>query len=109
MRWRWMCCLGTGRVAAHRNERKLAGLVDRDVPRGAKPGVGADGVDEARRAAAGERGDRPGGGVDAANEVGAIVLRCSGGGVRWCTDWGGEPVRLFVCRPSGMDALVGAY
>jgi len=65
------CGLGT-----HRGEREGAAWVDRDAPRVLEPGAGAVAVAEASSAAAGERGGRPGGEVDAADAVVVPVLRC---------------------------------
>ena len=61
----------------HRNERKGAARVDRDAVRGLELGAAAGAVEEATRAAAGERGGLPGGDVDTANAVVATVLRCA--------------------------------
>ena len=60
----------------HRNERKGAARVDRDAIRVVELGAAAGAVEEASRAAAGERGGRPGGDVDTANAVVLPVLRC---------------------------------
>ena len=60
----------------HRNERKGAARVDRDAIRVVELGAAAGAVEEASRAAAGERGGRPGGDVDTADPVVAMVLRC---------------------------------
>ena len=60
----------------HRNEREGAARVDGDAARVMELGAAAGAVEEASRAAAGERGGRPGGDVDTADIVVAIVLRC---------------------------------
>eukprot|EP00964_Phaeocystis_antarctica_P098557 scaffold64565_cov62-Phaeocystis_antarctica.AAC.1 len=60
----------------HRDEREGAARVDRDATRVLEPGAAAGAVAEATRAAAGERGGRPGGDVDTADPLVAIVLRC---------------------------------
>ena len=65
---------GCGR-GTHRDERKAAARVDRDATRVMEPGDAAGAVAEAVRAAAGERGGRPGGDVDTANAM-VTVLRC---------------------------------
>ena len=59
----------------HRYEREAAARVDRDGMRGIEPGAAAGAVAEATRAAAGERGGRPGGDFDTADAVVASVLR----------------------------------
>ena len=69
-------CGGRGR-GTHRDEREAAARVDRDASRVTEPGAAAGAVEEASRAAAGERGGRPGGDVDTANAVVAIALRCN--------------------------------
>ena len=81
-----MCLGAAGR--SHRNERKRAAWVDRDVCRAFEPGAGGGAVAEARSAIASERGGRAGGEVDAANAVVGIILRCStwGRGVAAGTD-----------------------
>ena len=53
----------------HADERKGAARVDRDANGAVEPGAAAGAVAEASRAAAGERGGRPGGEVDTANAV----------------------------------------
>eukprot|EP00964_Phaeocystis_antarctica_P041120 scaffold23504_cov71-Phaeocystis_antarctica.AAC.5 len=60
----------------HDDEREGAARVDRDVDRVLELGDAAGAVEEARGAAAGERGGRPGGDVDTANTVVPILLRC---------------------------------
>ena len=62
--------------ARHRDERKAAARVDRDATRVLEPGAAAGAVEEASRAAAGERGGRPGGDIDTADAVVVTVLRC---------------------------------
>eukprot|EP00964_Phaeocystis_antarctica_P159141 scaffold130073_cov44-Phaeocystis_antarctica.AAC.2 len=64
----------------HRDECESAAGVDRDAIRVKEPGAAADAVAEASRAAAGERGGRPGGNFDTADTVVASVLRCIMGG-----------------------------
>ena len=64
----------------HRNERKGAARVDGDAIRVIELGDSAVAVEEARRAAAGERGGLPGGDVDTADAVVQNVLRCIMGG-----------------------------
>eukprot|EP00964_Phaeocystis_antarctica_P026296 scaffold14807_cov66-Phaeocystis_antarctica.AAC.3 len=68
-------CGGRGR-GTHRDEREAAGRVDRDATRVSELGAAAGAVAEATRAAAGERGGRPGGDFDTADPLVAIVLRC---------------------------------
>ena len=68
-------CGGRGR-GTHRDEREAAARVDRDASRVIEPGAAAGAVAEAIRAAAGERGGRPGGDFDTADPVGITVLRC---------------------------------
>ena len=58
----------------HRNEREGAARVDRDATRAVELGAAAVAFEEASRAAAGERGGRPGGDVDTADSV-VFVLR----------------------------------
>ena len=53
----------------HDDERESAARVDRDAKRVIELGADAGAVAEASRAAAGERGGRPGGEVDTANAV----------------------------------------
>ena len=60
----------------HRDKREGAAWVDRDAARVIELGAAAGAVEEATRAAAGERGGRPGGDVDTADPVVFIVLRC---------------------------------
>ena len=60
----------------HRNERKGAARVDGDATRVVELGAAAGAVEEASRAAAGERGGRPGGDVDTADPAVDSVLRC---------------------------------
>eukprot|EP00964_Phaeocystis_antarctica_P080940 scaffold50575_cov51-Phaeocystis_antarctica.AAC.1 len=60
----------------HRDEREGAPRVDRDGIRVSEPGAAAGAVAEASRAAAGERGGRPGGDFDTADPLVASVLRC---------------------------------
>ena len=60
----------------HRDEREGAARVDRDATRVVELGAAAGAVEEATRAAAGERGGRPGGDVDTANAMIVTVLRC---------------------------------
>merc|ERR1740136_289745 len=55
------------------DEREGAARVDGDAPGGIELGARAGAVEEASRAAAGERGGRPGGDVDTADTVAAIV------------------------------------
>ena len=62
--------------ATHPDERITAARVDRDADRAVELGAAAGAVAEATRAAAGERGGRPGGDVDTADTVVATVLRC---------------------------------
>ena len=64
--------------ATHPDERITAARVDGDADRVLEPGAAAGAVEEASRAAAGERGGRPGGDVDTADPVADIVLRCMG-------------------------------
>ena len=66
---------GCGR-GTHRDEREAAARVDRDALRVIEPGAAAVAVEVATRAAAGERGGRPGGDFDTADPVVATVLRC---------------------------------
>ena len=62
---------------AHRDERITAARLDRDATRVIEPGAAAGAVEVAStRAAAGERGGRPGGDVDTADPVVVTVLRC---------------------------------
>ena len=61
---------------AHRDERITAAQLDRDATRVLELGAAAGAVAEASRAAAGERGGRPGGDFDTADPVVASVLRC---------------------------------
>ena len=68
-------CGGRGR-GTHRDEREAARRVDRDASRVVEPGAAAGAVAEASRAAAGERGGRPGGDFDTADPVVVTVLRC---------------------------------
>ena len=68
---------GAGGTDTHSNERKGAARVDCDTSWAVELCVGADGVVvEPINAAAGEGGGRPGGDVDTADPVVAIVLRC---------------------------------
>ena len=60
----------------HPDEREGAARVDRDATRVVELGASAGAVEEATRAAAGERGGRPGGDVDTADPVVDMVLRC---------------------------------
>ena len=60
----------------HRDEREGAARVDRDATRVIELGDSAGAVAEASRAAAGERGGRPGGDIDTADAVVVTVLRC---------------------------------
>eukprot|EP00964_Phaeocystis_antarctica_P043813 scaffold25138_cov70-Phaeocystis_antarctica.AAC.1 len=60
----------------HRYEREGAARVDRDATRVIEVGAAAGAVAKATRAAAGERGGRPGGDVDTADTLVANVLRC---------------------------------
>ena len=60
----------------HPDEREGAARVDRDATRVIELGAAAGAVAEATRAAAGERGGRPGGDFDTADPVGITVLRC---------------------------------
>ena len=60
----------------HRDEREGAARVDGDAPRVIELGAGAGAVEGASRAAAGERGGRPGGNIDTADAVVPLVLRC---------------------------------
>ena len=62
--------------STHRDEREGAGRVDGDAIRVIEPGAGVVTVEEAVRAAAGERGGRPSGDVDTADTVAGSVLRC---------------------------------
>ena len=62
--------------ATHPNERITAARVDRDADRVIELGAAAAAVEQALGAAAGERGGRPGGDVDTAEPVVALVLRC---------------------------------
>ena len=69
---------GAGGAGTHSNERKGAAGVDCDAPGIGELCVGADVVVvEPINAAAGEGGGCPGGDVDTADPVVAIVLRCS--------------------------------
>ena len=61
---------------AHRDERIAAARVDRDASGVIKLGDSAVAVEEASRAAAGERGGHPGGDVDTADTVATTFLRC---------------------------------
>ena len=70
---------GCGR-AMHRYQREGATPVDRDATRDIELGARAGAVAEASRAAAGERGGRPGGDVDKADARVHLVLRCIMGG-----------------------------
>ena len=70
---------GCGR-GTHRDEREAAARVDRDASRVIEPGAAAGAVEEASRAAAGERGGRPGGDIDTADPVVIMLLRCIMGG-----------------------------
>ena len=63
-----------GWPGTHRDERKRAARVDRDVMRDVELGAGAVAVEVASSAAAGERGDVLGGEVDTADPVVAGVL-----------------------------------
>ena len=72
--------MGVWGRSMHRDEREGAARVDRDATRVVEPGAAAVAVEEATRAAAGERGGRPGGDVDTANAVVMTVLRCIMGG-----------------------------
>ena len=70
---------GEGGAGTHSNERKGAARGDCDVHGVVELCVGADVVVfEANIAVASEGGGRPGGDVDTANAVVAIVLRCIG-------------------------------
>eukprot|EP00964_Phaeocystis_antarctica_P015661 scaffold8663_cov69-Phaeocystis_antarctica.AAC.1 len=71
----WRDAVVRGRPT-HRDECEGAARVDRDAPRVSEPGAAAGAVAEASRAAAGERGGRPGGDFDTADPVVASVLRC---------------------------------
>ena len=73
---RWGGCGG----GTHRDERVAAARVDRDATRVIELGDSAGAVAEASRAAAGERGGRPGGDSDTADTVIVTVLRCIMGG-----------------------------
>ena len=66
---------GLGGDGTHRDEREGAGRVDVDAKREVELGAAAGAVEEASRAAAGERGGRPGGDLDTANVVVIRVLR----------------------------------
>merc|ERR1740136_341595 len=55
------------------DEREGAARVDGDAPGGIELGARAGAVEEASRAAAGERGGRPGGDVDTADQVVILV------------------------------------
>ena len=66
----------------HRDEREGAARVDRDASRLIELGAAAGAVEEAIRAAAGERGGRPGGDVDTADAVVMTVLQCIIGTIR---------------------------
>eukprot|EP00964_Phaeocystis_antarctica_P091842 scaffold58955_cov71-Phaeocystis_antarctica.AAC.2 len=68
-------CGGRGR-GTHRDEREAARRVDRDATRAVELGTAAGAVAEVSRAAAGERGGRPGSDVDTADPVVVTVLRC---------------------------------
>ena len=59
----------------HADEREGAARVDRDATRVMELGAVAGAVEEARGAAAGKDGGRPGGNIDMANAV-AKFLRC---------------------------------
>ena len=68
---------GEGGAGTHSNERKGAARGDCDTFGVFELCVGANvGVFEARYAGAGEGGGRPGGDVDTADPVVAMVLRC---------------------------------
>ena len=83
-RWEWgaaysMCDTRDGAMGGcgrgtHRDERETTPRVDRDAIRVVELGAAAGTVEEATRAAAGERGGRPGGDVDTADAVVAPVL-----------------------------------
>ena len=60
----------------HPDERITAARLDRDATRVIEPGAAAGAVEVATRAAAGERGGRPGGDFDTADPVVGSVLRC---------------------------------
>eukprot|EP00964_Phaeocystis_antarctica_P045530 scaffold26216_cov60-Phaeocystis_antarctica.AAC.1 len=62
----------------HHDEREGAARVDRDAIRVIEPGAAAGAVEVASRAAAGERGGRPGGDVDTADPLEELVKRRSG-------------------------------
>ena len=68
--------MGRWRGVTHRNDRKRAARVDRNIERAVELGAGAVTVAEASGAAAGERGGLPGGEDDTPDAIVAAVLRC---------------------------------
>ena len=66
----------------HADKREGAAWVDRDAKRVIELGDNTGAVEEASRAAAGERGGRPGGDVDTADAVVITVLQCIIGTIR---------------------------
>ena len=102
-------CKGAG---THRDECKRAARVDRDAARVVEPGVGADAVEEASSAAAGERGDAIGGEVETADSVVEAVLRCITLGNtlsdRWRVMCGGRHhLRRTRCSPACAGVCAG--
>ena len=72
----WRGVMRVVQGGTHPDEREGAARVDGDAPGVIELGASAGAVEEAKGAAAGERGGRPGGDVDTADPVVATVLRC---------------------------------
>ena len=69
-------CRGIRGRPTHPDEREGAARVDGDAPGVVEPGAATGAVEVATDAAAGEHGGRPGGDVNTADPVVAMVLRC---------------------------------